>query len=147
MGRSLSNKDAASIEDLLGSMFGRLLVNERFKVIGTVEPGFVEIITTIEKRDGSSRYDIYIRAPLAGNSVSAAEARNIALDFLGHYLDQYFEAERDLFLPVDYQPYPIGDKQVFARGDLTNPKLDRMADEIIEEGVPLEPDDPRHGTR
>jgi len=138
-------EDVASIVDALTVRHADRLGGDRFELGGRVEPGFVELSLAIFRDDRTFRYDIDVRVPLGEeHPLSNAEARDLALDFLGYYLDQYFRGGREILLPLDYQPYQLGDRTVWARGDVTNPKLDEMADEIIAAGVPLSPDDPRH---
>lgn len=139
MGRLFKDDEAGAIVELLVSRFGVHLQGEGLRVEGRAEPDFIEVRAFLDKVDGSFRYEMSVRAPL-GRELSRDEGKSLALDFLGHYLDQYFGSERDLLLPLDYQTYPMGEHHVQARGDVTNPRLDAAADEIIERGVPLDPD-------
>ncbi len=136
--------DAAAIAQALDSRFAGHLAAEYFEVTGRVEATFVEMNLALVNRAGTSRYAMDFRAALPENKLNEAGARNLLLDFAGYYLEQYFEGGRDLLLPLDFQPYEVEDKVVFARGDVTNPSLDAMADAILDAGVPLAPDDPRH---
>ncbi|NOZ01592.1 MAG: hypothetical protein GXP54_06855 [Deltaproteobacteria bacterium] len=135
-----SNDRNRKVSDLLTSTWGNKLDDEIFKIKGRVEPGFVELSVSIEKRDRTFRYAMTFRAMLEENSIGVDEGLALVLDFLGHYLEQYFEADRELYLPLDFQSYEFGDHRVLARGDVTNPQLDEMADEIITRGVPLDDD-------
>jgi len=146
MARLFSSEDIVAVVDMLATRYGRGLERERFEVGGRNEPGFVELTASIVREDRTFRYDIEVRVPVARDGMAVSEARELALDFLGWYLDQYFAGGRDILLPLDYQPYEFGEHKVWARGDVTNPYLDEMADEIIADGVPLGPDDARNGS-
>lgn len=158
MGRIFTKEDIANIITLLAARHAVFLKDEHFEIGGRVEPGFLELTAAIVNSEDTFRYEMEIRVPLkamdtlldvsrdgrTGKEPSPSEARDIALDFLGYYLDEYFQSGRELLLPLDLQPFEFGEWTVWARGDITNPKLDRMADEIIAAGVPLSPDDPRY---
>jgi len=137
-----SAEENAEILRALDIRYGQHLHGEFFEVSGRMEPTFGELVLTLANRQQTFRYRMEFRAALAENRVSPAEARDLLLDFAGYYLDQYFESGRDLLLPLDFQPYEMATHVVYARGDLTNPSLDRMADEILERGVPLPPKAP-----
>jgi len=139
--------DAAAIAQVLETRFGDHLHSEHFEVTGRGEATFVEMNVVLANRAGTSRYAMDFRAALVENRIGEAEARDLLLDFAGYYLEQYFEKGRDLLLPLDFQPYEVEDKVVFARGDITNPSLDRRADAILEAGVTLPPEDPHHKAR
>lgn len=137
-------EDAAVIAQALDERFGSHLQAEHFEVTGRVEATFVEMNVVLANRAGTFRYAMDFRAALIENALAEAGARDLLADFAGYYLEQYFEGGRDLLLPLDFQPYEVEDKVVFARGDITNPTLEAMTEAILEAGVPLSPDDPRH---
>lgn len=143
MARLFADEDRDAVLELLYQQYGAQLKGERFSLEGRVEPGLVEVTLILERTDRTFRYEMQFYVSLADNRVSEQEARDLVLDFIGYYLDLYFRNERDLLLPLDYQEYPFGEHRVFARGDITNPALDALADEIIETGRPISPDDPR----
>ncbi len=143
MARLFSDEDRTALLNLLYERYGHHLRGERFALDGRVEPGLVEVGVLLERTDGTFRYDMTFYASLADNALSEEEGRDLVIDFMGWYLDLYFRRKREILLPLDFQEYPFGEHRVFARGDVTNPRLDALADEIIEKGVPLAPDDPR----
>jgi hypothetical protein len=61
-------------------------------------------------------------------AMTEAQAIDICLDFLDWYVGEYFREERDVFLPLDWQPHRFGDVEVLARGELRNELLDDAAD-------------------
>lgn len=143
MARLFSDEDRTALLNLLYERYGHHLRGERFALDGRVEPGLVEVGVLLERTDGTFRYDMTFYASLADNALSEEEGRDLVIDFMGWYLDLYFRRKREILLPLDFQEYPFGEHRVFARGDVTNPRLDALADEIIEKGAPLAPDDPR----
>lgn len=142
MAFSIPTEDCDRIVGALQSQYAARLRDERFTVSGRVEPGFVELTVHLERLDRSQRYWMEFRAALAENRMAEEAARDLLLDFVGYYLDQYFESGRDLLLPLDFQPYEMGSHVVYARGDITHPTLDGEADRILDAGIPL-PETPR----
>lgn len=147
MSHRFSAEEAGALLAALEHRYADRLQSEQFEVAGRVEPGFVELDLALVNRAGTFRYAMEFRVETARNRLSEKAARDLAADFAGHYLDQYFDSGRDLLLPLDFQPYEVGDDVVHARGDVTNPALERMADEILDAGVPLADDDPRKKIR
>jgi len=135
----IPTEDCDRMAQTLQSHYGPRLRDERFTVSGRVEPGFVELTVHLERLDRSQRYWMEFRAALAENRMGEEAARDLVLDFVGYYLDQYFDGGRDLLLPLDFQPYEMGSHVVYARGDIAYPLLDAEADRILDAGVPLPP--------
>ena len=147
MADMLSPEDARTLLGTLNARFGGRLESEAFSVRGRAEPDFVELSVAIDRPEGDGRYAFDIRASLVENGISQDQGRDLVVDFLGYYLELYFEGGRELLLPLDFQPHQFGEHVVHARGDVTSPRLDAMADEIIASGVPLPPGDPRRGLK
>lgn len=143
MGKAFTEEELEAVEEILYSQFGHKMSGQRFVLAGVAEPGFVRLDLAIERLDGTFRYQMNFYVSLGRNGLSIQDGRDLALDFLGWYLEQYFQQDRGLLLPLDYHPYRFGKYTVFARGDVSNPYLDALADEIIAEGKKVDPDDPR----
>ncbi len=138
----LDAEGRARIESLLMARYGSYLRGETFKVTALGQSDSIVLKVALESHDRMSRYTFDISAGSRSNGISLSEALDLALDFLGFYLDQFFEENREYLLPLDYQPYEFVDHTVYARGDFTRPKLDEMADRILREGRKIELDDP-----
>jgi hypothetical protein len=147
MSHRFAIEDSAVIAAAMDTRFVTFLRDEHFEVSGRVEATFVEMNVVLADRTGTFRYAMDFRAALIENGIAEAGALDLLADFAEYYLDQYFEGGRDLLMPLDFQPYDVEDKVVFARGDITNPSLEKMAEDILAAGVPLTADDPRHRVR
>lgn len=135
---NIPKKETDEIVAALTKQYARSISGETFLVSGRFEPGFLHMEVELHRRDDSSGYLMQFRCALAENKIGQAEALDVTVDFVGWYLDQYFESSRELLLPLDFQPYNMGEKVVFACGDIDNPRLTKMADEILERGIPCE---------
>lgn len=131
------------IEKTLYKRYAHYLGKESFKIWAFGESDSVHLRMYLDSDDGMSRYSVDILVPLGENRLTLREGFDLALDFLGYYLDQFFEENRELLLPLDYNKYNFGKEFVYAKGDFTKPKLDQLADEILTKGENIDPDDPR----
>lgn len=135
---TLPNEVTDEIVAALSSKYSGQMTGEIFTVGGRFEPGFLHLDVTLSRRDGTWQYAMQFRVALAENRIGQAEGLDLAIDFAGWYLDQYFESGRELLLPLDFQPYNLGENVVYACGDIDLPDLKRMADEILERGTRCE---------
>lgn len=120
---------AARVVDALVQRHGRLLGDERFRVSATLEDKTVVVTLRLERDDETHRYEMQAAKAIPDNgSLSPAGTLDLCLDFLDWYLGEYFRADRELLLPLDWQPHRIGEHDVLARGDVRNPVLDDAAD-------------------
>ncbi|MGB0591251.1 MAG: hypothetical protein ACPGU1_16360 [Myxococcota bacterium] len=117
------------IVDALTTRYGRMLREERFSVSGRLEEGSVVVVVVLERHDRTFRYETCCaKAIPEDESESMMDTVDLCLDFLDWHFGQYFDEERELMLPLDWQRHRFGDGEVIARGDVRNPVLDDAAD-------------------
>lgn len=125
----LTPEHAARIVDTLSIRHGRKLDDERFTVGARLEDETVVVTLTLERLDRTFLYRMEsAMTPTEDESVSAADALDLCLDFLDWYLGEYFKDGREILLPLDFQPHRFGEFEVLARGDVLNPLLEDAAD-------------------
>ncbi len=130
MARPLLTAEAAStIVSALETRHSRKLRDERFTVSARMEDRTVIVELALARLDQTFLYEMSAAKLVpADGSLSVAECLELCLDFLDWYLGRYFEEDRELLLPLDYQAHRIGEHEVLARGDVKNPLLDDAAD-------------------
>mgnify|MGYP001032711785 CR=1 FL=1 len=122
-------EQARRIVDALNTRHGRMLREERFSVSGRLEEGSVVVTLVLERHDRTFRYEMSCaKAVPEDESQSMMDTVDLCLDFLDWYIAKYFEEERALILPLDWQKHRFGDIDLLARGDVRNPELDDAAD-------------------
>ncbi|MEZ4269158.1 MAG: hypothetical protein R3F39_22610 [Myxococcota bacterium] len=125
----LTAENASTIVAALEARHSRKLRDERFTVSARMEDRVVIVALSLARLDQTFLYDMEIaKAVPEDGSLSVAETLDLCMDFLDWYLGRYFEEERELLLPLDFQPHRIGEHEVLARGDVKNPMLDDAAD-------------------
>ena len=106
-----------------------MLREEHFSVSGRLEEGSVVVVLVLERHDRTFRYEMgCAKSVPEDESASMMDTVDLCLDFLDWHLGQYFSEERDVLLPLDWQPHRFGEVEVLARGDVRNPELDDAAD-------------------
>jgi hypothetical protein len=122
-------EQARRIVDALNTRYGRMLRQEYFSVSGKLEEGSVVVSLVLQRHDQKFRYEMACAKSVPENeSASMMDTADLCLDFLDWHLGQYFEEEREVILPLDWQSHRFGDVDVLARGDVRNPELDDAAD-------------------
>jgi len=130
----LSPEDRRKIEETLQNTYGAKLNGEKFHVKVLGQSDSIVLKVRLESHDRMSCYTFDISAGATANKINLKQALDLALDFLGFYLDRFFENNREDLLPLDYHPYDFGEHTIYARGDYTRPKLDEMANQILRNG-------------
>lgn len=145
MGKIITEDELAEVGRLLHERYSSQLENERFSLHSEENESFLFIMLTLENIAETFSYPMEFAVDFKQEGIASAdEARDLLLDFIGLYLDKYFRSGRELILPLDFTGYEFDGRTVFARGDIKNPKLDRIADEIIAAGVVIDPNDPKY---
>ena len=116
------------------------LRGEQLTLDGRLEGDTVRVRMTLATIDRTYVYhmDAAVRVDPKKN-VDVVEGLDICLDFLDWYLGEFFRAERDVLLPLDWQPHRFGEHEVNARGDLKNEVLDDLADAWLRGETPEVP--------
>ncbi|MBM4388836.1 MAG: hypothetical protein FJ088_13935 [Deltaproteobacteria bacterium] len=144
MEKIFTKDELVELGKLLDKRYGSKLGDERFFLSADENDSYLFIKLTLENPAETFSYPMEFAVDFGQEGVaSAAEAKDLLVDFIGLYLDKYFRSGRELILPLDFTGYEFEGRTVYARGDVRNPKLDRMADEIIAGGVAVDPDDPK----
>jgi hypothetical protein len=113
----------------LNQKFGRRLKNETFSIVAAEQDSSIVVTLHLAALDRSFEYRMEAASVVDDKLIHTRElALELSLDFLDWYLGEYFKNERELLLPLDWQPHKFGEFEVMARGDVRNPELDDMAD-------------------
>jgi hypothetical protein len=106
-----------------------MMRQEGLRVAARLDDRAVIVTLVLARHDQSFEYTMEVGFDVPeDDSVATAAALDLCVDFLDWYLGEYFREERDLLLPLDWQPHRFGEHSVVARGDVRNPLLDDAAD-------------------
>lgn len=119
----------ARATSLLKQKHGRWLRDEQLTLQAQAHEHVVVATLKLTKNDHSSQYVMEAAVTVDDKMVCSEDAAlNLGVDFLDWCLGAYFKDQREVLLPMDWQPHRFGEFEILARGDLTNPGLDDMAD-------------------
>ncbi len=130
MAKKLIDAEYSSrILELMGQRHGSALRGERFSVEGRIEGDTLRARVTLASQDRTYVYtmDAAVKVDPKKN-LDVVAGLDLCLDFLDWYLGEFFRGEREVLLPLDWQPHRFGEHEVHARGDLKNEVLDDLAD-------------------
>jgi hypothetical protein len=86
----------------------------------------------IKNEDESFYYPVETKVLVSDNpSLEENDARIALLDFSLEYFEKYFMNDRELYLRIDWSPFKIGDIKIFAKAQVFNKKLEKMADDLL----------------
>ncbi len=125
----LSNQNRTKILAVLSERHGSWLRNERFTISARRAGETVVAEVELASLDRTFVYQLAAALPrdkYAG--LEEDEALDLCLDFVDWYLGEFFASQREVLLPLDYQPHRFGDVEVLAKGELRNEFLDDAAD-------------------
>ena len=125
----LSSADKSAMVAQLAEEYGSTLSNERFELEARREGEAVIAQLVLASNDRTFVYTMEV-AMMRGNYKGMDEptALGYCLDFLSWYVAEFFKSQREMLLPLDWQPHRFDDVEVSARGDVRNAFLDDAAD-------------------
>jgi hypothetical protein len=125
----LDSDDKTRLVKLLEKRHGQWLKDEAFEVSARTMQDLVVATVVLRRRDRTSVYEMEAALDGADPRIrNHHEALELALDFLDWYLGEYLGGQREVLLPLDFQPHRFGEFEVLARGDIHNEVLDELAD-------------------
>ena len=125
----ITDQERQQILELLDKRHGRFLRDEVFEVSAKTVQNMVVATIVLKRRDRTSVYEMEAAVDSDDPRIrDKREAVDLALDFLDWYLGEYLQKQRQMLLPLDYQPHRFGEFEVMARGDINNQVLDELAD-------------------
>jgi hypothetical protein len=125
----LTSESASQVITALHRRHAGMLRDERFELRARLEQGTVVATLELARSDRSSHYVMEAAKAVPENgALDLEQTLDLCLDFLDWYLGEFFREQRELLLPLDWQPHKFGDFEVLARGDLRNPILEDAAD-------------------
>jgi hypothetical protein len=125
----LTAESKAELIALFTQRHGRHLRDERIVLNATLKDKTVVVMLSLNRYDKTCDYVMEAAKGVPDNGhMTLDETRELCFDFIDWYLVQYFENDRELLLPLDWQPHRFGEIELMARGDIKNAVLDEAAD-------------------
>ncbi len=128
----LSQAECNDLADMMQQKYGLYLDGRTFDVSVEMQPGdvvFARIL--LRNEDDSFHYPVEARMKYKTEEMSPREAALFLIDYVDVYLEEYFEDQGGLFLPIDWADHEYCGTEFQVRGQIFNLKVEKMADEIL----------------
>jgi hypothetical protein len=131
--RFFSPEEIAQMEAVFNEQFfAHLAKDENIFFEGHFSEGACHVTCTLKNNDETYCYPF--EATISSKehrNLPATEAKNLLLDFIGAYFEEFFADSRQTFVPVEWAVFRIEDTNIHARGQIINKKLEKDADNVL----------------
>jgi len=94
------------------------------------------LTTILRNSDSSFYYPFETSLSRADNpDITEIEAKNILLDFIEEYFEEYFSNNREVYIPIDWLAYKFRDIKVYARAQVINKRLEELGNNLLKNGA------------
>ncbi len=129
-----NKEDSQKIIDLLKTKHAVYLVNEIFELETGYNKDLIQIKISLKKEDESVVYPIEIICVHDNETqLKVQETTQIIVDYIDLYWSEFFQEERNLFVPLDWSSYHCEGVNFFLRGFIRNLTLEKHADLLLKE--------------
>jgi len=128
------------ILDALQERHGLLLEeDERFELSGYRSKAEVYAKMILRNEDESFHYPVECRIDIEENELPDVQtAQDLVLDFLDYYFGRYLKEDRELYLTIDWSTVEFDNYKLWAKGQILNLKMERMAEKWLSGEVAAE---------
>jgi hypothetical protein len=131
---ALTPEEIAEMESAFKERFqSDIMNNEEVSFEGYYTDHALYLTLILKNFDESFYYPVETVVSITDNKeLAMPEARFVLLDFIGTYFEEYFESNRETFLPIAWSPFTVNNNaKISAKGQVLNRKLDKVADELL----------------
>lgn len=122
------NQDVAS---LLEKKYGAWIGQRFFEVSSVTHADIVAVKVTLRNADKSFFYPIEGRIQFEDQDIKADEARELLLDYIDTYIEEFLTGGEETYLPIDWANYDCEGLELQLRGQILNIKLEELADQLM----------------
>jgi len=131
--RFMSPEEIAQMEAVFNERFFEFLKkDENISIEGHISEEAMYITNILSNEEQTYYYPFETVISLKDNpDTEEEEAKLCLLDFIGEYFDEFFNNQRETFVPISWAPYSVKGKNLYARAQIINKKLEKEADLIL----------------
>lgn len=127
----LSSYEQKTIVRELEQKYSRFLMGRKITLVPKLNNKTVLVTMTLASPDLSFYYPIESYLDYENEKLDKKEAMKFLIDYIDLYLEEYFDEEEDLFLPLDWSKFSYEDKVFYMKGQKRNLKLEQEADKLL----------------
>lgn len=133
--RFLTPEEIAEMEAVFNERFFSFIKrDENIFIEGGCEEEILYITLILKNTDESFYYPFETSISKKDNpALSFEDAKNILLDFIGAYFEEYFSSDRGTFISIDWCEFNCEGVKFHARGQVINKKIEDLADSFLKE--------------
>lgn len=129
---SLSKEQSKVLATMLDQKYGGQLGARYFNVEARKDGDVVTVSVTLRDAKGAFVYPVEARMATEEQDLSTSEARDLLLDFIDAYFDEYLNGGEETYLTIDWSDYDCDGFDLQMRGQILNSHLEGLAESIIE---------------
>ncbi len=131
--RFMSPEEIAQMEAVFNERFFEFLKkDENISIEGHISENAMYITNILSNEEQTYYYPFETVISLKDNpDLEEEEAKLCLLDFIGEYFDEFFNDQRETFVPISWAPYSVKGKNLYAKAQVINKKLEKEADLIL----------------
>lgn len=129
---TLSKEQSKILAGILDRKYGSHLGNRYFDVESRNEGAVVLIKVTLRDAKGTFLYPVEARMNTEEQDLSVSEARDLMLDYIDAYFEEFLSSGEDTYLTIDWSDYECDGFDLQMRGQIFNEHLDKLADDLLE---------------
>ena len=131
--------DCSSLKELLAKKFQPYLAGRTFEITSGVDDDAIIVAVILRNRRGTFFYPIEARVERHQFLRSGREGALCLCETIDTYLDEFFHNQEEIYLPIDWTPYPCEKVEVQLRGQIFNLEVEEMADALLNAAAAKEP--------
>lgn len=129
---ALSKEQSKLLSSMLDRKYGSHLGSRYFDVESRKDGQVISVRVTLKDAKGTFVYPVEARMTTEDQDLSAAEARDILVDYIDAYFDEFLNNGEETYLTIDWSDYECDGIDLQMRGQILNTHLENLADELIE---------------
>jgi hypothetical protein len=128
----MTQEQTQTLVTMLERKYGGNIGNKYFEV-ETLREGAV-LYAKVILRDalGKFFYPVEARINLEGQDITVSDARDLILDYIDAYFEEFLASDLSVYLPIDWANYDCDGVDLQMRGQILNKHLEAVADDLID---------------
>lgn len=129
---ALSKEQSKILATMLDRKYSSYLAARYFDIESRTDNQIVTIKVTLRDAKGLFVYPVEARTSLEDQDLSVSEARDLLLDYVDAYFDEFLANGEETYLTIDWSNYECDGYDIQMRGQILNAHLEKIADELLE---------------
>lgn len=126
-----SFQEISNLCSMMNKKHSVFLNEERFEILAGENKSQIQIQINLKKNDGTCEYPIECVFINENKEENAQKIASLMLDYIDIYWTNYFQEDRDVFIPIDWNPHEYEGISFHIRGSIRKKDLEIQADQFL----------------